>query len=158
MSDAFAAPGDTPALLIGMDTPQVTVPMLTAAAERLAAGADAVLGPASDGGYWAIGLQRPAPDAFVGVPMSTPGTGREQHRRLCRLGLAVELLGELRDVDTWRDALAIASDLPGSGFASTVGRIRRQLADAAEVDHQPAEFRSHETKLGMVSHRLGGGR
>lgn len=128
MSDALDRPGSTPALLIGMDTPQVTVAMLTDAAERLVAGADAVLGPASDGGYWAIGLQRRAPGAFVGVPMSTPTTGRAQHRRLRRLGLGVELLGELRDVDTWCDALAIAHDLPGSGFASTVRRIRRQLA------------------------------
>jgi rSAM/selenodomain-associated transferase 1 len=127
MNDTFRAPGRAPALLIGMDTPQVTVPMLTDATRRLAGGADAVMGPATDGGYWAIGLQRPAPDAFVGVPMSTPSTGVEQHRRLCDLGLGVELLAELRDVDTWADAVAIAGAVPGSGFASTVERISRQL-------------------------------
>jgi glycosyltransferase A (GT-A) superfamily protein (DUF2064 family) len=113
-----------------MDTPQVTVPMLTDATRRLAEGADAVMGPAADGGYWAIGLQRPAPDAFVGVSMSTPATGLEQHRRLLTLGLAVELLGELRDMDTWVDALAIAGAVPGSRFASAVERISRQLAGA----------------------------
>lgn len=128
MHDTFAAATMAPALLIGMDTPQVTVPMLTDAARRLAEGADAVLGLAPDGGYWAIGLQRPTVDGFVGVPMSTASTGREQHRRLCDLGLRVELLAELRDVDTWSDALAVADDAPGSGFASTVGWISRQLA------------------------------
>jgi len=142
MSDAFDVLGDTPALLIGMDTPQVTVPMLAAAADRLAAGADAVLGPASDGGYWAIGLQRPAPDAFVGVPMSTPATGREQHRRLRGLGLGVDLLDELRDVDSWNDALAVASVVPGSGFAATVGRIHGQVANAADVGQPSARRRA----------------
>jgi rSAM/selenodomain-associated transferase 1 len=127
MSDAFRAPGNAPALLIGMDTPQVTVAMLADASQRLAAGADAVMGPAADGGYWAIGLQRPAPDAFVGVPMSTCSTGLEQRRRLRQLGLGVELLAELRDVDTWADAVAVAGALPGSGFASAVERISRQL-------------------------------
>ncbi len=131
MSDAFATADAAPALLIGMDTPQVTVPMLTDAAQRLADGADAVLGLAADGGYWAIGLRRPTPDGFVGVPMSTASTGVEQHRRLCDLGLRVELLAELRDVDTWGDALAVAGAVPGSGFASTVGRISRQLAVVA---------------------------
>jgi uncharacterized protein len=127
MSDAFRVDAPVPALLIGMDTPQVTVPVLTDAARRLAGGADAVMGPAADGGYWAIGFQRPVPDAFVGVPMSTPVTGAEQHRRLCALGLDVDLLPELRDVDTWADAVAIAGVMPGSGFASTVARISRQL-------------------------------
>ena len=31
------------------------------APRRLADGADAVIGPATDGGYWAVGLQRPGP-------------------------------------------------------------------------------------------------
>ncbi len=127
MSDAFGARGNAPAVLIGMDTPQVTVTMLNDAARLLADGVDAVMGPAADGGYWAIGLRQPAPDAFVGVAMSTCSTGLEQHRRLQQLGLGVELLAELRDVDTWADAVAVASAVPGSGFASAVERISRQL-------------------------------
>jgi rSAM/selenodomain-associated transferase 1 len=127
VSDTFRASDSAAVLLIGMDTPQVTVPMLTDAAQRLAGGADAVMGPAADGGYWAIGLQRPAPDAFVGVPMSSPSTGLEQKRRLRELGLGVELLAELRDMDTWADAIAIAGAVPGSRFASAVERISRQL-------------------------------
>ncbi len=49
-----------PALLIGMDTPQVTPALLSTRALRLAgASADAVLGAAPDGGYWALGPARP---------------------------------------------------------------------------------------------------
>ena len=50
-----------PALLIGMDTPQVTVPASgRRPGDGWPAGADAVIGLATDGGYWAVGLQRPA--------------------------------------------------------------------------------------------------
>ena len=57
---AFADVGG-PALLVGMDTPQVTPGDLARGLERLAApGIDAVLGPATDGGYWAIGLRERA--------------------------------------------------------------------------------------------------
>ncbi|MGD0560032.1 MAG: DUF2064 domain-containing protein [Streptosporangiaceae bacterium] len=51
LADAFAAVGG-PALLIGMDTPQVTPAQLTVDWQA----ADAVFGPAVDGGFWALGL------------------------------------------------------------------------------------------------------
>ncbi|MFA9401204.1 MAG: DUF2064 domain-containing protein, partial [Acidobacteriota bacterium] len=92
LAAAFAA-CDGPALLIGMDTPQVSPALLTDSLERLARpGTDAVLGPCVDGGYWAIGFRRAHPEAFVGVPMSTSMTGDIQLERLRRLGLTV---GEL---------------------------------------------------------------
>ncbi|MDQ6810568.1 MAG: DUF2064 domain-containing protein, partial [Actinomycetota bacterium] len=67
LANAFADLGG-PALIIGMDTPQVRSDVLHAALERLDAAA-AVLGPAADGGYWAIGLGQPDPRALLGVPM-----------------------------------------------------------------------------------------
>jgi hypothetical protein len=128
MADAFGAETVVPVLLIGMDTPQVSVSALVDASRRLLDGADAVIGPATDGGYWAVGLRRPVSGAFVGVPMSTATTGAEQRLRLQALGLGVELLAELRDVDTWADAVAVAEAVPGSRFAATVDRINRQMA------------------------------
>ncbi|NEA38306.1 DUF2064 domain-containing protein, partial [Streptomyces sp. SID11385] len=56
LAAAFAACAG-PALLIGMDTPQVTPALLDV---RLAKG-EAVFGPALDGGFWALGLAAPAP-------------------------------------------------------------------------------------------------
>jgi rSAM/selenodomain-associated transferase 1 len=107
-----------PSLLIGMDTPQVTPAMLDDACTRLQApGVDAVLGLADDGGYWAIGFRARRPGAFDGVAMSTPDTGRQQLTRLEDLGLRVDLLPKLRDVDTITDAAAVAADAPGSRFA-----------------------------------------
>jgi hypothetical protein len=117
LAHAFADVGG-PALLVGMDTPQVTRDDLARGLERLAApGVDAVLGPAADGGYWAIGLREAQPRAFLGVPMSTAWTGRAQHARLRRLGLRVALLPALRDVDRIADARAVAALAPAGRFA-----------------------------------------
>ena len=117
LAHAFADVGG-PALLVGMDTPQVTRGDLARGLERLAApGVDAVLGPATDGGYWAIGLRKAQPRAFLGVPMSTAWTGRAQRERLRQLGLRVALLPALRDVDRIADARAVAALAPAGRFA-----------------------------------------
>jgi glycosyltransferase A (GT-A) superfamily protein (DUF2064 family) len=118
------AGGRGPALLVGMDTPQVTPADLAAAWEALVApGTDAVLGLAPDGGYWAIGLRVQDPALFVGVPMSTESTGREQEARLRAHGLNVALLPELRDVDRMDDARAVAALAPDSRFARALEAI-----------------------------------
>ena len=90
-----------PVVLIGMDTPQVTPGLLETVAHPLAAGeADAVFGPAEDGGFWLLGLRRPDPELILGVPMSADDTGRVQLGRLRDAGLRVRQVPELLDVDT----------------------------------------------------------
>jgi rSAM/selenodomain-associated transferase 1 len=130
--DAHQDPGTgepLPALLIGMDTPQVTPELLDGALEALLApGTDAVLGAAADGGWWALGLRRPDPGLLVGVPMSTAHTGAVQRQRLDAARLRVTRLATLRDVDTTADAAAVAAVVPGSTFAATLAVI---TADAA---------------------------
>jgi rSAM/selenodomain-associated transferase 1 len=112
-----------PALQIGMDTPQVTATELDAAfAALVAPGVDAVLGPAADGGWWAVGFRRPQPNAFLGVPTSRPDTGRLQAARLRSLGLTVAALPTQTDVDTWADAVAVAAEHPTTAFAGAVHR------------------------------------
>jgi rSAM/selenodomain-associated transferase 1 len=105
-------------VFLGMDTPQVTRALLCDALERLA-GADAVLGPTTDGGYWTIGLREPDPRAFDGVPMSSSATARTQRERLEQLGLRVADLEPLRDVDAFDDAKAVAAIAPWTRFAAT---------------------------------------
>ena len=119
LAGAFAA-ARGPALLIGMDTPQVTPDLLTVDWEP----ADAYFGPADDGGFWALGLRVPDPALLRGVPMSTPSTGAVQRARLLAAGLRVADLPQLRDVDTAADAVAVARQAPGSRFAARA----RQLA------------------------------
>lgn len=123
LASAFADAG-APAVLIGMDSPQVTAAMLDHAIDVLAGGgADAVLGLAEDGGWWAIGLHSVDDRVFAGVPMSRPDTGRRQLERLEHLGLRTRLLPRLRDVDRYADAVAVAAMAPGTPFAETVGRL-----------------------------------
>ncbi|HEX6417697.1 MAG TPA: DUF2064 domain-containing protein [Acidimicrobiales bacterium] len=124
LTAAWAAATTGAAVLVGMDTPQVTAADLDAAMIDLAdGGADAVLGPASDGGWWAIGLRRPHPRAFLGVPMSRPDTGAHQRGRLRALGLRTQLLPVRTDVDTWADAVTVAAAAPGGRFAAAVRRL-----------------------------------
>jgi glycosyltransferase A (GT-A) superfamily protein (DUF2064 family) len=117
LADAFAH-CDGPALLIGMDTPQVTPELLTVDFT----GCDAWFGPAEDGGFWALGLAQPRPALLLGVPMSTPVTGAVQRGRLVTAGLRVRDLPRLRDVDTAADARAVAALAPHSGFAARLAR------------------------------------
>ena len=52
---------DAPALLVGMDTPQLTPALLLDGLRALARpDVDAVLGPTLDGGYWGVGFARPS--------------------------------------------------------------------------------------------------
>lgn len=115
---------DGPALLVGMDTPQLTVALLHAGLRALARPTvDAVLGPATDGGYWSVGLKRRDPDVFIGVPMSCETTWSRQRARLRELDMRVYEQPALRDVDTIEDARAVAREAPGSRFAATLGAI-----------------------------------
>jgi uncharacterized protein len=112
------------ALVIGMDTPQVTAALLEEGARRLLAdGVDAVLGPAADGGYWALGLRRPDARLVLGVPMSLPHTGRAQHERLSACGLRVASLPVLRDVDCFSDAHVVAAAAPHGRFARALASV-----------------------------------
>ena len=90
LAAAFEDIGEA-ALAIGMDTPQVTAELLDEAMDRArrTPAVDAVLGPADDGGYWAIGLRRADRRVFEAVPMSAPDTCARQRARLDKLGLAV---------------------------------------------------------------------
>lgn len=117
LAGAFDDAGDGPALLIGMDTPQLDAGLLASACAALDDGSAAVLGPARDGGWWALGLQHPDGALLSGVPTSRDDTGARQLAALRAAGLDVELLPALRDVDTIEDATAVAALAPRGRFA-----------------------------------------
>jgi glycosyltransferase A (GT-A) superfamily protein (DUF2064 family) len=123
LAAAFAG-CDGPALLIGMDTPQVTPELLTVDF----ADCDAYFGPAEDGGFWALGLADPDPALLRGVPMSTPTTGAVQRARLTAAGLRVHDLPSLRDVDTAPDAELVAAEAPTGRFAGELARLHTAVA------------------------------
>ena len=134
----------SPMVLIGMDTPQVTPALLAAAAEPLVSGdADAVFGPAWDGGFWLLGLRAPDPSLLLGVPMSVSTTGAEQFARLRGAGLRVRVVSELTDVDNIDSAERVSEAAPGSRFAAafratSAGEPESATAEPAEASEPRA--------------------
>ncbi len=138
-----------PVVLIGMDTPQVTLGMLEAAIRPLATGtADAVFGPAADGGFWLLGLRRPDPALLLGVPMSALDTGEAQLARLTGAGLRVHQLPLRTDVDDAATARAVAAQIPRSRFAAALRPMLAGLGRPAAAGGLAVPVRGREPELG----------
>ena len=146
LAAAFAAI-EGPALLVGMDTPQVTPGLLTVDWRA----ADAWFGPAADGGFWALGLRTPDPALLRGVPMSTAQTGAVQRARLLAAGLRVADLPELRDVDTAADAVTVAREAPRTRFAARVRELAPVLNQPVLDPAGPPEGALAVTTLGETA-------
>lgn len=107
LARAFARSWQEPVqrvVVVGADCPALSVPILQEAFVALA-GHDLVLGPAADGGYYLLGLARPAPELFADQPWGARGLLASTLRVAHRSGLAVKLLEELADVDRPEDLL-----------------------------------------------------
>ncbi|MEM9496095.1 MAG: TIGR04282 family arsenosugar biosynthesis glycosyltransferase [Pseudomonadota bacterium] len=114
MSRAMRAAPAGPIVVIGADAPGMRARHIRTAFSTLN-GADAVFGPANDGGYWLIGLarRRTAPALFYGVRWSSPHALADTVESL-PAGFSVKYLPTLGDVDT-------AADLASIGLRSTRG-------------------------------------
>lgn len=99
------------AVLIGTDCPSLTASDLHEAIEALAHGHDAVVGPSADGGYYLIGLSRPAPQLFSDMPWSTASVLNETRARLQAAGLRWHELRTQHDIDIPADLTHLPSKL-----------------------------------------------
>jgi rSAM/selenodomain-associated transferase 1 len=124
----LAAEDPRPVVQVGMDTPQLSAGLLREAADHLDTH-DAVIGPATDGGWWLLGLARPAAaEVLAGVPMSTSRTAFDTRRALAGWGVRLATTRTLRDVDTVADAELVAREAPGSRFAEAWARLGAEVA------------------------------
>lgn len=104
---AFAAGADR-VIVIGTDAPSLPVQFLHEAHQQLREH-DVVLGPALDGGYVLIGLQRPPAggnawrELFAGISWSGPSVLAQTMARAAAAGLSPGLLPPWYDVDTRAD-------------------------------------------------------
>jgi rSAM/selenodomain-associated transferase 1 len=105
MAGAFARSfelGMDKVVLIGTDCPTLQSQHLNEAFEALTH-SDLVLGPATDGGYYLIGMKRRADYLFEGISWSTSQVLTETLNVASQHGLTTTLLQELNDIDTSED-------------------------------------------------------
>ena len=116
-------------------TPVTGIPALGSSSPPAAEnepGADLVLGPTTDGGYWAIGLRKPYGGLLRNIAWSTAHTFADTLARAAAFGLRTELLPLWTDVDRPEDLQALARQiarLRSSGDTRTARHSERFLAD-----------------------------
>ena len=123
MHRIFASLPTGDVMIIGGDIPAIE-PSHIAQAFRLLGRADAVFGPATDGGYWLVGLKRTlaALNAFADVRWSGPHALADTLANLD--GKKIALAATLSDVDeansylAWRDTAAKLVATRPSSFSS----------------------------------------
>jgi len=87
-------------VLIGSDCPAITTDILNQSYQHLSNGKDAVLGPASDGGYYLIGLKKPNPYIFQDITWGEANVAERTRQNFADLGLDYVELEKLSDIDT----------------------------------------------------------
>jgi uncharacterized protein len=101
---------------VGSDHPDLPLARVEEAFARLESGAEVVLGPAEDGGYYLIAVAGEAlrPALFEKIPWSTAEVLATTLERCRSEALRVELLALGRDVDTPRDLERLSRELATS--------------------------------------------
>jgi len=135
------AAGHGSVCLLNSDSPTLPRGYLVAAATALAAPGDrVVLGPATDGGYYLIGLKQPHRRLFEGVDWSTDRVFCQTLARADELALPVVMLPSWYDVDCEASLRMLAAEvLAGRPFRvagtrpTTPQFTRRYLADLIQT-------------------------
>jgi len=107
LSSAFQS-GATQIVIIGTDCPSLNAEILTTAFHQLQQH-DLVLGPAIDGGYYLIGLQRFIPELFVNIDWGTSQVLAQTVKIAQKLNLSIFYLPELADIDRPEDLATLDS-------------------------------------------------
>jgi rSAM/selenodomain-associated transferase 1 len=132
----LAEPGDR-AVIIGSDSPDLPLPFLRRAFQRLKH-RDVVIGPASDGGYYLIGLRAPAPRLFQNVTWGESTVLAQTIENIARNGRSLSLLPVWHDVDDAQSlellrALCAARRRSGGVRLPRTERLLEVTAERAQV-------------------------
>jgi uncharacterized protein len=130
--------GAPSAVAVGSDHPALEKRQLEESFTRLESGSEAVVVPAEDGGYCAIGLASGVPvrEVFSEVPWSTSSVLSATRQRFAALGLQAAVLEPAYDVDRPEDLDRLRRDLArrdprGRDFPRATARLLRSLAEAS---------------------------
>ncbi len=105
MSTAFEQgfkSGHQPICIIGSDCYALNTQIIETAFEQLKS-SDVVLGPATDGGYYLLGMNHFYPDLFTNKTYSTAHVYKEAREEVEKLHKTLYTLPELSDIDTIDD-------------------------------------------------------
>ena len=134
--------GATAAVVMDSDSPTLPAAYLSAAFTELQEGADVVLGPCEDGGYYLIGVKVPQPRLLREVQMSTPTVLRDTLAIAEELGLRVALLPTWYDVDTAAELQRLHQELQNASTADSLlspARYTRAFLQVNERKEQAKE-------------------
>lgn len=167
------------AVIAGTDVPGLSAAILNRALAGLR-GHDVVLGPATDGGYYLIGMTRERPELFAGIDWGTQRVCDQTRAAIARQGLSVAELPTLGDVDRPGDADALRDDprfadvwtgrplvtviIPTLDEAATLDRTLQRVLGADSVEIIVADGGSRDatrdiaTRAGATVLVNGGGR
>ena len=148
MAAAFAkafGEGAERTVIIGSDCPEITPKLIRECFDRLV-GCDVVLGPATDGGYYLIGLGRPAPKLFSGIPWGSERVLKDTLGRAGELSLKVSLLETPSDVDLPEDLVVWhrAKQLPAGSSAARISVIIPTFNEADDLPRTLGRLRDGE--------------
>lgn len=133
-TSTFLAEGHDCAIVVNADSPTLPGAIVEQAVAALRAPGDRVVfGPASDGGYYLIGLKRPHARLFEDIVWSTPTVLQHSRERAAQIGLPVTLLPTWYDIDDAATFATLQAELAGTppGFAlpGLVGASARHTRD-----------------------------
>jgi hypothetical protein len=138
------AAGHPRAIALNSDGPTLPAAYLRQAIARLD-GADVVLGPSEDGGYYLIGLRQPQPELFRGIEWSSERVTTQTLAQAEAMGLVVALLPPWYDVDKAADLERLRAELavlPAGALPHTRRFVARGL-----------DYRRLETSPTVSPHR-----
>lgn len=92
----------TKAIIVGTDLPDISSDILNKSFELLN-DSDIVIGPATDGGYYLLGMKKIYKELFSNMPWSSDILFDKTLNVIKELGLEASILPELSDIDTEED-------------------------------------------------------
>jgi rSAM/selenodomain-associated transferase 2/rSAM/selenodomain-associated transferase 1 len=126
-------------IIVGSDLPDLPLAAMASARAHLGDRRDrVVLGPASDGGYYLVGLTRPRPELFSGIAWGTDHVLADTQAAADEAHVPTVLLEPWSDVDDNEDLARLAAHAPR---ATSARRTRAWLLEHAaqlEVSNETA--------------------
>ena len=89
-------------IIIGTDCPEIDATLIENAFDILKE-KNVVIGPCKDGGYYLLGMSRPASDLFVDIDWSTDRVFEQTMEKIRKNNLSYGILKSLVDIDTIED-------------------------------------------------------